>query len=50
MHEDRSHKTRFFSAPQSVTSLVAALLEPALTVLVFLLVTMAFKPPVLRST
>ena len=49
MHEDRSHKTRFFSAPQSVTSLVAALLEPTLTVLVFLLVTLAFKPPVLRS-
>ena len=49
MHEERSHKTRFFSAPQSVTSLVAALLEPTLTVLVFLLATMAFKPPVLRS-
>jgi putative colanic acid biosysnthesis UDP-glucose lipid carrier transferase len=47
--EDRTHKTAFFSAPQSVTSLVAAFLEPTLTVLVFLLVTAAFGQPVLRS-
>jgi putative colanic acid biosynthesis UDP-glucose lipid carrier transferase len=47
--EDRTHKTAFFSAPQSVTSLVAAFLEPSLSVLVFLLVTAAFGQPVLRS-
>ena len=49
MLEERTHKTAFFSAPQSVTSLVAAFLEPTLTVLVFLLVTAAFGQPVLRS-
>ena len=32
MFEDRSYKRTFYSAPQSVTSLVAAFLEPAITV------------------
>ena len=36
MFEDRSYKRTFYSAPQSVTSLVAAFLEPTLTVLMFL--------------
>jgi len=49
MLEDRTHKTAFFSAPQSVTSLVAAFLEPTLSVLVLLLATVAFGEPVLRS-
>ena len=49
MLEDRSHPTKFFSAPQSVTSLVAAFLEPTLTVLVYLLATAAFGQPVLRA-
>ena len=49
MLEDRTHKTAFFSAPQSVTSLVAAFLEPALTVSVLLLITVAYGQPVLRS-
>ena len=49
MLEDRSHKTAFFSAPQSVTSLVAAFLEPSLTVLVLLLATVSFGEPVRRS-
>jgi putative colanic acid biosynthesis UDP-glucose lipid carrier transferase len=49
MLEDRTHKTAFFSAPQSVTSLAAAFLEPTLTVLVFLLTTAAYGQPVLRS-
>ena len=49
MLEDRGQKTAFFSAPQSVTSLVAAFLEPSLAVLVFLLATVAFGEPVLRS-
>ncbi len=33
MFEDRTYKRTFYSAPQSVTSLVAAFLEPAITVL-----------------
>jgi len=49
MLEDRTQKTAFFGAPQSVTSFVAAFLEPSLTVLVFLLTTLAFQQPVLRS-
>ena len=49
MFEDRSYNRTFYSAPQSVTSLVAAFLEPTLTVLVFLLATVAFEEPVLRS-
>ena len=35
MFEDRTYKRTFYSAPQSVTSLVAAFLEPGLTVIVF---------------
>ena len=38
MFEDRGHKRTFYSAPQSVTSLVAAFLEPSITVVVFLAV------------
>ncbi len=49
MFEDRSYKRTFYSAPQSVQSLVAALLEPSLTVLVFLIATVGFGRPVLRS-
>jgi putative colanic acid biosynthesis UDP-glucose lipid carrier transferase len=41
MFEVRSYKRTFFSAPQSVTSLVAAFVEPAITVLTFLAVTLA---------
>ena len=40
MFEDRTYKRTFYSAPQSVTSLVAALLEPAITVAVFLAATL----------
>jgi putative colanic acid biosynthesis UDP-glucose lipid carrier transferase len=36
MFDDRTYKRTFYSAPQSVTSLVAAFMEPAITVLVFL--------------
>jgi len=39
MFED-SHKRTFFSAPQSVQSLVAAFLEPGITVLTFITVTL----------
>jgi putative colanic acid biosynthesis UDP-glucose lipid carrier transferase len=48
MFEERSHKTTFYSAPQSVTALVAAFLEPAIIVIVFLCVSEAFDEPILR--
>ena len=49
MFEDRGYKRTFYSAPQSVTSLVAAFLEPSLTVLVFLAVSVAFHEPIGRA-
>jgi putative colanic acid biosysnthesis UDP-glucose lipid carrier transferase len=39
---DDPHKRTFFSAPQSVTSLIAAFLEPGITVLAFIVATLAF--------
>ena len=48
MFEARSYKRTFYSAPQSVTSLVAAFLEPAITVLTFLVVTLVHHEPVDR--
>ena len=48
MFEDRGHKRTFFSAPQSVTSLVAAFLEPSITVAVFLGVSIWFGEQILR--
>lgn len=50
MFEDRSYKRTFYSAPQSVESLIAAFLEPGIIVLSFLLVNAHFGEPVLRST
>ena len=50
MFEDRSYKRTFYSAPQSVESLVAAFLEPGLIVLCFLSANAWFGEPVLRST
>ncbi len=49
MFEDRSYKRTFYSAPQSVTSMVAAFLEPALTVLVYLGVAEYFDEAIVRS-
>ncbi|MBN8491608.1 MAG: undecaprenyl-phosphate glucose phosphotransferase [Burkholderiales bacterium] len=49
MFEDRSYKRTFYSAPQSVTSLVAALLEPAVAVLTYLAVCWWFDEPIVRS-
>jgi putative colanic acid biosynthesis UDP-glucose lipid carrier transferase len=40
MFEDRTYKRTFYSAPQSVTSFVAAFLEPSITVLTFLIATL----------
>jgi len=48
MFEDRTYKRTFYNAPQSVTSLVAAFLEPSITVLTFLLVTLYANEPVDR--
>jgi putative colanic acid biosynthesis UDP-glucose lipid carrier transferase len=50
MFEDRSYKRTFYSAPQSVTSLVAAFLEPTVIVATFLAVTLWFDEPVLRAS
>jgi putative colanic acid biosynthesis UDP-glucose lipid carrier transferase len=49
MFEDRGYKRTFFSAPQSVTSLIAAFLEPSLTVFIFLVVAAYFNEPIGRS-
>ena len=48
MFQDRGYKQTFYSAPQSVTSLVAACLEPTLTVLVYLAVAWWFDEPIAR--
>lgn len=48
MYEDRTYKRTFYSAPQSVTSLVAAFLEPTLTVLVFILANHWMNEPIGR--
>ena len=42
MFEDRTYKRTFYNAPQSVTSFVAAFLEPGITVLTFLSATIYF--------
>ncbi|MDE2368765.1 MAG: undecaprenyl-phosphate glucose phosphotransferase [Burkholderiales bacterium] len=49
MFEDRGYKRTFYSAPQSVTSLFAAFLEPSITVGVFLGVSAWFDEPIGRS-
>ena len=50
MFEDRTYKRTFYSAPQSVTSLVAAFLEPSLVVIVFVAANIAFDEPILRHS
>ena len=49
MLQDRSHQRTFFSAPQSITSLLAAFLEPGITVAVYLLACVWFEEPIARS-
>jgi putative colanic acid biosysnthesis UDP-glucose lipid carrier transferase len=49
MFQERGYKRTFYSAPQSVTSLVAALLEPSITVAVFLAISTWFGEQILRS-
>jgi putative colanic acid biosysnthesis UDP-glucose lipid carrier transferase len=50
MFEDRIYKRTFYSAPQSVTSFVAALLEPSITVGCFLAISALYDEPILRSS
>jgi putative colanic acid biosynthesis UDP-glucose lipid carrier transferase len=50
MLEARTHKRIFYSAPQSVTSFLAAFLEPTLIVLVFVLTNLAFQEPIDRPS
>jgi putative colanic acid biosynthesis UDP-glucose lipid carrier transferase len=45
---DDPHKRTFFSAPQSVQSLIAAFLEPGITVLTFVVATLLWNPPIAR--
>ncbi len=49
MFQDRAYKRTFYSAPQSVTSLVAAFLEPTITVAMFLAISWLFDEPIVRS-
>ena len=49
MFQDRSYQRTFYSAPQSVTSLVAAFLEPTVIVLVYLAVSALFGEPIVRA-
>lgn len=49
MFEDRSYTRTFYSAPQSVTSFIAAFMEPVLTVLVLLIATAAFDVEIGRA-
>jgi putative colanic acid biosysnthesis UDP-glucose lipid carrier transferase len=49
MFEDRSYKRTFYSAPQSVTSLVAAFLEPTIIVALYVLVALWFDEPIVRA-
>ena len=49
MFEDRSFKRTFSSAPQSITSLVAAFLEPSVTVLTFIAACLLFDERLSRT-
>jgi putative colanic acid biosynthesis UDP-glucose lipid carrier transferase len=50
MFEDRSYKRTFYSAPQSVVSLIAAFLEPTLSVLAYVAISRWFDEPILRAS
>ncbi|MDH5339080.1 MAG: sugar transferase, partial [Rubrivivax sp.] len=49
MFEERNYRRTFFSAPQSVTSLVSAILEPFVIVVVFLAVSAWYDEPIVRT-
>lgn len=48
MYEDRTYKRTFYSAPQSVTSLVAAFLEPTIIIVAFVLANIWMDEPMAR--
>ena len=48
MFEERTYKRTFYSAPQSVTSLVAAFLEPTIIVAAYLAISLWFDEPIQR--
>jgi len=50
MFNNRNYNRTFFNAPQSVTSFVAAFLEPAITVLTYLAVAAWFDEPIQRAS
>lgn len=49
MFESRDYKRTFYSAPQSVRSMVAAFLEPTITAGTLLFATQSLDPPVTRA-
>ncbi len=48
MFEERTYKRTFYSAPQSVTSLVAAFLEPTIIVAAYIAISLEFDEPIQR--
>ena len=50
MFEDRTYQRTFYNAPQSVTSMVAAFLEPVVTVGTFLVVNAYYEEPIRRAS
>ncbi len=48
MFEERNYKRTFYNAPQSVTSLVAAFLEPTIIVAVYVAISLQFDEPIQR--
>ncbi len=49
MIQDRGYTRTFYSAPQSVTSLVAAFLEPTIIVVLYLAISRAFDEPIVTA-
>ena len=49
MIQDRGYTRTFYSAPQSVTSLVAAFLEPTIIVVLYLAISRAFNEPIVTA-
>jgi putative colanic acid biosynthesis UDP-glucose lipid carrier transferase len=49
LFDGRSHTRTFYTAPQSVTSLVAAFLEPTVTVLIYIAIALWHERPMQRA-
>lgn len=49
MFESRDYKRTFYSAPQSVRSMIAAFLEPTITAATLLFATQSLDPPITRA-